>query len=183
MTRLFVALELPDQVRKALAGLQSPLPGARWVKAGSMHLTLAFIGEADDARQRAIETALKPIIAAPFSLCLCGLGRFPPRGLPRVLWTGAAPDGEVVALANSIRSALVNVGLTREQRAFKPHVTLARFRQAPPGDDIDRFLNRFSTFATPAVDIDSFHLYSSNLRSSGAKYRIEATFPLKGGPR
>ena len=178
VTRLFVALEMPGPLRAALAGLQSSLPGARWVQAEGMHLTLAFIGEVDDARRQAVESALKSVAGAPFSLCLGGLARYPRRGPPRVLWSGAAPEREIAALADAIRAALEGVGLALERRPFRAHVTLARFRRPPPRADLERYLDRHSAFATPPADIDSFHLYSSHLQSTGARYRKEATFPL-----
>ena len=182
MPRLFVAVELPHPLREAVAGLQSPLQGARWLKAYSLHLTFAFIGEVDDAAQGSIEVALNAVTAPPLPLNLQGLGCFPRRGAPRVLWTGASPETELVSLADAVREALRRAGLAPERRPFAPHVTIARFRRPPPGQELKQFLDAFSTFQTSPVDVASFHLFSSELRPSGAQYRQEATFPLTGAP-
>ena len=182
MPRLFVALQLPDPLRDAVQVLQSGLRNARWLTEDGLHLTLAFIGEVDGSMQPRIETALAGVTAPALRTELHGIGCFPPRGAPRVLWTGASPKSELVLLAQAVRRALGRAGLTLERRRFMPHVTIARFRRPPPPSDLERYFGAHSLFRSPGSDVAAFHLFSSVLRSSGARYTIEATFPLRDAP-
>lgn len=180
MPRLFVALELPTALREAVAGLQSGLPNARWLKPDSLHLTFAFIGEVDPRKQQAIETALGTVTAPAFRMKLQGVGCFPPRGAPRVLWTGASPETELASLAGDIRIALGSLELTSERRPFLPHVTIARFKRPPSDTDLATYLDAHSIFETPSFEIGSFHLFSSELRPTGARYTLQTSIPLAG---
>ena len=183
MPRLFVALRLPDPLRAAVEELQSGLRTARWLDGDGLHLTLAFIGEVEGSRQARIEAALTGVNVRALRIELHGLGSFPPRGAPRVLWTGASPKAELVSLARSVRHALERAGMTPERRRFMPHVTIARFRRPPSAFELEGYLAARSLFRTPPADIASFHLFSSKLRSSGAQYTIETTYPLADGAR
>lgn len=178
MPRLFVALELPEALRRAVGELQSGLRGARWLDEDALHLTLAFIGEVDGSAVRRIETALEDVAALPLQLELHGLGHFPPRGAPRVLWVGASPKETLEPLAKAIRRGLAGAGYPPERRRFSPHVTIARFRHPPPRAALEGWFGAWSLFRSPQADIAAFHLFSSVLRPSGARYTVEATFPL-----
>ena len=183
MPRLFVAIRLPDPFKEAVRALQSGLPSARWLKAGGLHLTVAFVGDVDDRTHLRVETGLDIVSTPAFSMELRGLGRFPPRGAPRVLWVGVAPQPGVAALADAVRSALRNIGMLTERRKFLPHITIARFRQRPEGAEVQRYLAANEHFRTGQTNIASFHLFSSELRPDGARYTIEKTFPLTRAPR
>ena len=183
MPRLFVALRLPDPLRAAVEELQSGLRTARWLDGDGLHLTLAFIGEVEGSAQLRIDAALGDVTARALRMELHGLGCFPPRGAPRVLWTGASPKAELASLARSVRHALGRAGPTPERRRFTPHVTIARFRRPPSAVELERYLGAHSLFRTPPTDVASFHLLSSKLRSSGAQYTIETTYPLTSMPR
>ena len=182
MPRLFVALQLPDPLRDAVQVLQSGLRNTRWLTEDGLHLTLAFIGEVDGSMQPRIEAALAGVTAPALRAELHGIGCFPPRGAPRVLWIGASPKSELVLLAQAVRRALGREGLTLERRRFMPHVTIARFRRPPPSAELERYFGTHSLFRSPGSDVAAFHLFSSVLRSSGARYTIEATFPLRDAP-
>ena len=178
MPRLFVALQLPESLRQAVGELQFGLRNARWPSEDGLHLTLAFLGEVDGSAQRRIEDTLGAVTAPALRIALHGLGCFPPRGAPRVLWTGASPKAELTALARAVRRALERAGSTPERRKFTPHVTIARFRGPPSPTELERYLAAHSLFRTAETDVASFHLFSSVLRASGARYTMEATFPL-----
>ena len=183
MPRLFVALQLPDSLEQDVGALQSGLRSARWLSEDALHLTLAFIGEVDGSAVRRIEAALGTVTAPVLRMELHGLGCFPPRGAPRVLWTGASPKDELVALAGTVRRALGRAGVTPARRKFMPHVTIARFRRPPSPGEMERYLVSRSLFRTPPVEVAAFHLFSSVLRPSGARYTIEATIPLTEASR
>ena len=183
MSRLFVALRVPDSLRTAVDELQSGLRTARWLDGDGLHLTLAFIGEVEGSAQLRIEAALAGVTARALRMGLHGLGCFPPRGAPRVLWTGASPKAELASLARSVRHALGRAGRTPERRRFMPHVTIARFRRPPSAVELERYLATHSLFRTVRADVAAFHLLSSKLRSTGAQYTIETTYPLTSVPR
>lgn len=180
--RLFVAIRLPDPFKAAVRKLQCGLPNARWLNADGLHLTLAFIGDAGDSTQHRIETGLNTVSAPEFGMKLFGIGQFPPRGAPRVLWAGVEAKTAAVALAEAVRNALSHVGPVIGRRAFLPHITIARFRRPPPRAELARYLAANERFQTGQANIESFHLFSSDLRPDGARYTIEKTFPLTGAP-
>ncbi len=181
--RLFVALELPEVLKQAVGELQAGLRDARWLDADALHLTLAFVGEVDPSAQRRIEEALAWVEAPPLAVELHGIGHFPPRGPPRVLWTEASPAAALGALAASVRRALARAGFPPEQRKFAPHVTIARLRRPPPPPALQEYLGAYSLFRSPPAPIASFRLLSSVLRPSGARYTSEADFPLVSSGR
>ncbi|MDE2689687.1 MAG: RNA 2',3'-cyclic phosphodiesterase [Acidobacteriota bacterium] len=179
MPRLFVALDLPPELKAAARSLQSGLRNARWLDDAGLHLTLAFIGEVDGSAVERVEDALAEVEAEPIHVELHGLGCFPGRGAPRVLWTGAAPKAELADLASAVTRGLRRAGVTLKRRRFAPHVSLVRFRWPPPPIDLERYLAAHSLFRSPVCEVASFHLYSSILHPSGARHTIEATFPLE----
>lgn len=178
MPRLFVAIDLPVMVREQLSTLCCGLPGARWVKAEQLHLTLRFIGDVDGSVFKQIREALSEVNCEPFSLQLKDIGFFPPRGKPRVLWVGIGKNEQLVRLRNRIESTLVRMGLPPEGRKFSPHITLARLKDTP-GSRIGAYLAHNSLFATESFPVHEFYLYSSVLNAKGAKHYIEEAYPLK----
>lgn len=182
MPRLFVGLALPADLKRAIGEIQGGLRDARWVDEDGLHLTLAFIGEVDGSARLRIEEALSRVEAPSLGIALHGLGHFPLRGKPRVLWTGASPAAELGSLAAAVRRALVRAGFPPERRKFAPHVTIARFRRPPPPPALQDYLGTYALFRTRAAPVASFRLLSSVLRPSGARYAIEAEFPLVTDP-
>ena len=182
MPRLFVALELPAVLKRAIGDVQVGLRDARWLDADALHLTLAFIGEVDGSALLRIEEALSRVEAPALDVALHGLGHFPLRGPPRVLWTGASPAAELGSLAAAVRRALTRAGFPPERRKFAPHVTIARFRRPPSPSALQDYLGAYALFRTPLASVGSFRLLSSVLRPSGARYAIEAEFPLVTDP-
>ncbi len=180
MPRLFVGLNLPETLKRAIGELQAGLRDARWLEGDGLHLTLAFIGEVDPSAQRRIEEALAGVDAPPLAVELHGIGYFPHRGPPRVLWTGASPAAGLGSLAAAVRRALARAGFPPERRKFAPHVTIARFRRPPPPALLAEYLGAYSLFRTPGAPVASFRLMSSVLRPSGARYTPEADYPLAG---
>ncbi len=178
MPRLFVAIDLPAPVRERLAGLCCGLPGARWVEPEQLHLTLRFIGEVDGALFRDIRADLAEAAIPPFAMGLKGLGCFPPRKAPRVLWVGVEPaQGELVRLRNRVENCLTRLGIEPEHRKFAPHITLARLRETPMGR-LTNFLSGNGLFAVDPFPVTEFHLYSSVLNGHGAVHTVEASYPL-----
>jgi RNA 2',3'-cyclic 3'-phosphodiesterase len=175
--RLFVAIDPPAETRGQLIDLCCGLPDARWVEPEQLHLTLCFIGEVTGAVFLDIREALAEIQAAPFALRLQGVGFFPPRGQPRVVWAGIAPSEPLAVLQRKIVTRLQALDVELENRKFAPHLTLARLQQTPPSR-VGRYLQEHALFTAPEFVIREFVLYSSVLGRKGASHIIEQAYPL-----
>ncbi len=175
--RLFVAIDLPEHVKEQVAGLCCGLPGARWLKPEQLHLTLRFIGEVDGGMFRDIREGLLDVRQEQLSLRLDGVGFFPPRGKPRVVWVGLQQSVDLFQLHDRINSRLTALGLEPETRKFAPHITIARLKNTPPAR-VGRFLENHNLFCSAPFWVDEFFLYSSRLGRNGAIHRIEAGYPL-----
>jgi RNA 2',3'-cyclic 3'-phosphodiesterase len=178
MQRLFVAINLPDAVKNTLGALCTNVPGAKWVKHPQMHLTLRFIGDVDDQQSEAIKSGLDSLQAAPFEMRLEGVGQFPARGKPRVLWVGVKAPPVLSDLQQQVNTTLDRVSLTPEDHPFSPHITLARFKTPPPQDNMRQFFTKNADFKTEPFRVETFILFSSELRSEGAVYRKEGVYSL-----
>lgn len=177
MFRLFVAIDLPPDIAAQLQSLCYGVPGARWVQAEQMHLTLRFIGEVDGGVFRDIKEGLADIETEGFVLQVKGLGFFPPRKTPRVLWAGIEPVERVSGLRRRIDNVLLGLGLEPEGRKYAPHITLARLQDTSLAR-VGRFLAGNGLFATEPFPVSEFHLYSSALTSKGAFHTLEASYKL-----
>jgi len=176
--RAFVALPLDARLRQALAALVEELKprisGARWASPETLHLTLRFLGTAARGQLARLEERLAPCAAAcpPAEAPTAGLGFFPPRGAPRVLWVGLALPAAVHSLQAACEAAAVAAGFAPEPRPFKPHLTLARFRER-----VDRSALEARPQLPPAR-LERLVLFQSELRASGAVHTPLASFPL-----
>ena len=178
MRRLFIAIDLPAAVKDRLGALCSSLPGAKWVKREQMHLTLRFIGEVDESGFEAIKTALIGVQSPPFAMHLEGVGQFPPKGKPRVLWVGVNAPPILIDLQRNITASLDTLDLPPQDHPFSPHITLARFKTPPAPEGIRPFFAQHAAFKTEAFAVTSFILFSSVLTPQGSIYRHEAVYPL-----
>ena len=179
MPRLFVAIDPSAPVRDALARLSHGVPGAKWLAPEQFHLTLRFIGEVDGGMLDEIAEALGDVEAPAFTLALDGVGHFPPRGAPRVLWAGVDDGAALGRLHDRIEARLRQLGVAPDRRGFAPHVTLARLKQAPLARVRD-YLALNGGFVTEDFPVSEFQLYSSHLGAAGAVHRVEASYPLGG---
>jgi len=188
--RLFVAVELPDSTKRELTATIDALKrsgideSVGWVRAEGIHVTLKFLGAVEQARVEAINTALRIGLkdARPVGLRPEGLGSFGGRRSLRVIWAGLSGDNEALAgLAAAVERALVPLGFPTEQRAFNPHLTLARVRDGTPPGERERVAAVLQQASTPAFTM--FHvqhvsLMQSTLGRGGATYHALTTFPL-----
>ncbi|HJV36809.1 RNA 2',3'-cyclic phosphodiesterase [Geomonas sp.] len=179
LIRLFVAIDLPDPVKAPLHGLSRELPHASWVKLEQLHLTLRFIGEVSKQTLSAIADALQRVRFARFPLTLCGVGHFPPRSHPRVLWVGMEGCGPLIALQQEVELALIDAGIPPEERPFSPHITLARLKETAPSAVL-QFEKSHAALSCPTFEVGEFILYSSVLTRQGAIHTREAVYPCTG---
>ena len=179
MYRLFVAIDLPEQIKAETASFGRTLTGARWVPPEQLHLTLRFIGDTDEETFQGIRSALGSIGGAPFPLALRGTGHFPPGKEARVLWIGMEENPELAELQRRVERSVVAAGIAAEARRFSPHLTIARLRNTPP-EELRNWEQRHAAVRYPVFPVEEFHLYSSILTRDGAIHRREATYPLAG---
>lgn len=177
--RLFVALGLPNKVKDKLIALKDKnLSGARWTTSKQWHITLHFIGEVED--DSVIKTALSTISSEIFSLKLKGVGTFPQKGKPRVLWVGIDTLESLNILHQQIGNALETTGFRPETRPYNPHLTLARFKRDVPSRNImNSYREENGNFMTDTFAIKHFILYKSKLERTGAIYTVRAQYDLR----
>jgi len=175
MPRVFVAIDLPDDIDEQLELVRGGIPGARWEERDKLHLTLRFLGEVDGGTLRSIKSALEQVIVEPFNLILTGVGHFPPRGMPRNLWVGVVASEQLRTLKARIDRAVSRVGLPPDNRKFAPHVTVARLRDAPH-EWLASYIASHSLLRLPPFLVDRFQLFSSVRSERGSKYRVEQEF-------
>lgn len=179
MYRLFVAIELPVEVKEKLAAISIGVPGARWLTPDQQHLTLRFIGEVDGGVFRDVIEALRLVHSSPFELTLAGIGHFPPRKDPEELWVGVEKCEPLTHLRNKVESVLSRIGVARDGRKFAPHVTLAHLKN-PNLNRIGGYLAGNNLLRLAPFPVDEFVLFSSALSSQGAIHQVEATYVLDG---
>ncbi len=177
MHRLFAAIDLPDSIKETLDRFCHGIPGAKWVLNKQFHLTLRFIGEVDGAVFSDVAEALSEIQVAPFELRLKGMGFFPPRGEPQLLWAGVDKSEPVIHLRNKIERILIQAGLEPEGRKFSPHITLARLKGAAHSK-VSEFLAFNGLYQSPVFSVTEFCLFSSFLSKSGSIYQKEESYLL-----
>lgn len=175
--RLFIAIELPDDLKMALKRLRTDIPGARWVPAEQIHLTLAFLGEVEEKTVRKLTGELARIQAPAFELCFTGTGCFPNRHRPRVLWIGLEPEPRLTDLAARVQEAVLACGIPQEERPFSPHITLARLK-IPASMESGAFLDQHQKENLPLLSVREFTLFQSRLTPQGAVHTPIKNFAL-----
>lgn len=194
--RLFVALDIDDRIRACIARFVEKVreftPDARWVRPESLHVTLKFIGEKSEDEMENIKRGLQSISAGTIGMNICGLGFFPGPRMPRVFWVGIQAGAALTSLAASIDDKLSPLGISKEEHAFSPHLTLARggagsgfprkLKSDSPNRGFQRLQEQLAVLPTPefgTMTAREFFLYQSQLSSGGSKYTKLSGFGLQ----
>lgn len=199
--RTFVAVELPAEVKHAIAREQARLqehlsaqriPATlRWSAVENIHLTLRFLGDTTATQQGRLVTEMRAAAQGwpPFTLSVAGLGCFPNCRAPRVVWQGVGGDlAALGAIQTEVESLVQQVGFAAEDRPFSPHLTLARARREaarPALQETGRALALLAAqTAPPALSFIVDHLvyFQSELRAGGSVYTPLATIPFAHRP-
>ncbi|MBS7811260.1 RNA 2',3'-cyclic phosphodiesterase [Roseococcus pinisoli] len=175
--RLFVALDLPQEVKVRLAAMAGGIPGVRWVPPENYHLTLRFIGEVPGHMAEEVDLALAHIRAKPFELSLAGLGTFEKGGRVQSLHVVAERTPGLAHLQAKIETALQRAGLPPERKKFAPHVTIARTDGAAL-PKLAGFVQAHNLFRTEPLTVEHFVLFSSRLGKEQAVYTPEVEYAL-----
>jgi len=175
--RAFLAIPLPAKLCEELAAVGRGILGLRSQKAGTIHLTLRFLGEVLDPEPVAAAAAEVAARHAPFDVSLVGVGAFPDQRRPRVVWVGLGEGaGAAASLAKDLDDAVAALGFPREERPWTAHITLGRFRDRPPKPpqfDPRRELGR--------ARADRIILFRSVLTPEGALHEAFREMSLLGG--
>ncbi|HVO36298.1 MAG TPA: RNA 2',3'-cyclic phosphodiesterase [Gemmatimonadales bacterium] len=186
--RLFVAVNLPAAERRVAYEAAAPLRAARlpvkWVGEDSIHITLRFLGEVDEANVAPIGEALAAAVrpARPFDVSLGGVGAFPSMARPRVVWIGVERHPALELLAHDVEKALMALDFEPELRPFHPHLTLGRAERSARPAAFGRFEQLAGTIGYQGlIPVESVDLMQSVLGPQGATYTVLSHAVLVGG--
>jgi 2'-5' RNA ligase len=171
--RLFAAIDLPDSAKRLLVRLDPQKRGVRWLPPEQMHLTLGFFGNVDPSTEQNLRERLTTIQWSAFFLPLIGLGSFPAKGWPKIIWIGVGTGHpHLFQLHKRVQEAALGAGLEADLRPWHPHVTLARCRDVS-AESIRPFLKTNVEFDAGMIHVESFVLNSSTLTPAGSIYTPE----------
>ncbi|HEX9022068.1 MAG TPA: RNA 2',3'-cyclic phosphodiesterase [Nitrospirota bacterium] len=185
--RTFIAIEIPDEIRRGMAEAQRRLKDAgavdaSWPRPEGIHLTLKFLGETPEQNIPEIMTGLRAAAQGTGVLRLevAGVGTFPNPKNARVVWIGVSGDTERLArLQAAVEGAMARLGLERENRAFTPHLTLGRIKYIRSRDSWLRALDEIKDISLPPFDAVAVSLVKSELKRTGAEYTEIGRVELK----
>ena len=185
--RIFIGLAIPEEIRSRIGeymqGVRDLAPDARWVRTESLHVTLKFIGEVSERRVQAVKEILRQIKIAPFELEFKNVGFFPTPKSARVFWIGIHAPEALPQLAAAIEQRLETIGIAKEEKPYRPHLTLAR---AAMGRGTGRSFQNLQQRLDPdepmqfgTMTAQGFLLYKSELLRGGARYTKLQEFRLE----
>ncbi len=184
--RCFIAIDLPENIHAALGERQAAFRAAvagedadvRWTRPEGIHLTLKFLGEISAGQVAEVTESLAGL--GPFEhfpVEVKGFGFFPSARHPRVFWVGVEAPPALAELAVRVEEATERLGFAREQRAFTPHLTLARFKSSRPRPALEALAEQGAKSSLGRFEVSEFFLFESKLSPHGAEYRKVARFP------
>lgn len=187
--RLFVAIELPQFLREALAQLQAEIRKtgfpAKFTAAENIHMTIKFLGDTPASLVEDIGGKLADAVDGfpPITLWAAGLSVFPSVKRPRVLWTGTGGETDRLArLQKQVEENLSAIGFAKEERPFTAHLTLARFKGSIEPETIISTMARYGNFASGSFSAAEICLFESRLTPKGPVYNRLQVHRLAGSP-
>jgi 2'-5' RNA ligase len=186
--RTFIAVALDKFTHDRLVGLQERLAATgvpvKWVEPENLHITLLFLGEVDARETPAVCKAVKQIArqTRPFAITLAGAGAFPTPRRPRTLIVHVTEGGpELSALHGALEAPLLELGCyRREDRPFKPHLTLGRVKGKEAAEPLAAVLTQFEGWQGGQTHVDEVLVLCSELRRQGPEYAVLCRAPLRG---
>ncbi|HEW79565.1 MAG TPA: RNA 2',3'-cyclic phosphodiesterase [Phycisphaerales bacterium] len=186
--RVFIAIDIDDKIRKALSDLQQQLQSSvdvkksdvKWVQVDKIHLTLKFLGEAEDQRIVEVCNIVKDVAerGSGFELDIESVGCFGGRSA-RVLWVGTGRGSDnLCRLQKDIEKRLALAGWPEDARKFAGHLTLCRIRNPKAGIKLAKMSEDYRDFKLGTISADSVSVYQSQLRPSGPVYTVLGNYKL-----
>jgi RNA 2',3'-cyclic 3'-phosphodiesterase len=179
--RLFVAIDLPSSIAQQLRDLDPKIGGVHWISSGQFHFTLGFFAQVAEEAERTLLEKLNQIQFHAFFLPIVGVGTFPPKGPPKIIWIGVGKGHpHLFQIYKRVQEAALAAGLEPELRPWHPHITLARCRDVS-WQSVKNFLRSNAELDLGMIRVEAFHLYSSKLTSAGPIHTHELTIRCSGG--
>ncbi|MEK6278827.1 MAG: RNA 2',3'-cyclic phosphodiesterase [Acidobacteriota bacterium] len=184
--RVFVAIELPNEIREELKihakRLREMVPQAQasWSRPENIHLTLKFLGDTPGSRIHQLSEAASRTVEffEPFRIGVGGTGAFPNHREPRVLWIGLSDfQNKLSALHTALEAECARIGFEKEARAFHPHLTIARLRKPQHGRVLAE-AHKQMEFKHVEFTVSELLVIRSELSSAGSKYATISRHPL-----
>ncbi|MAG78690.1 RNA 2',3'-cyclic phosphodiesterase [archaeon] len=168
--RVFLAVDMPKEVKDYLFKLQKKFKGAKvsWTTKRNLHLTLNFLGEMTKEKIEQLTQVIKTIKHKSFKVKLTKLGFFPNEKNPKIIWIGLEPKDKVIEFAHKVDSEILE--FTKEQK-FEAHITIGRFRSFKKKGEFHKSIKE-TEIEPIEFEINSFQLIQSILRREGPKYKI-----------
>jgi 2'-5' RNA ligase len=177
--RLFIAIDLPDNIAESLAALDPHYRGLVFLPPSQMHLTLAFFAAVELATANVLKEKLATISFRAFFLPVLGLGTFSRNRMPHILWIGVGhAHPHLFQLHKRANEAALACNLPIEERAWTPHFSIARGRGISPAL-MQSFLKKYRDYDAGMIHVEEFHLYQSTLTPAGAMHRRELTIAAR----
>jgi 2'-5' RNA ligase len=176
--RVFIGIKPDDSVRETIKHALEPFyripTPIKWVKPENIHLTLKFIGEIAPEKKDKIVAGIKKaeFQSAPISLHISGFGKFGPGKNLNIFWAGIDPSPPLKKVYDRIEDTLAEMGIPRETRPFKPHLTLGRNKKNADFTPILALIDRYRDVPITRFTFGEFHIFKSTLTPEGPLYSI-----------
>jgi 2'-5' RNA ligase len=184
MRRIFIAVKIDTgkNLLNIISNLKTGLKDERikWTEIDNFHITLAFLGDTEEDKIKAIVTMLKSVCkgSGVFEIVIKGAGVFKNFNDPRVIWIGIETSEKLNHLYESIKSGLKETGISLEERNFKPHLTLGRIKSIPDRDTLKTIIAGYDNLELQKQEVNEVILYESILSETGPVYKPVGRFGL-----
>jgi RNA 2',3'-cyclic 3'-phosphodiesterase len=187
--RVFIAIDIDDKIRKAIADLQKQIASKvdvkkgdlKWVEPNNIHLTLKFLGEISDEQLEEVSEIAKTVASAhnKFTLDIESVGSFGGRSA-KIVWVGAGKGTDsLLALQKDLDDLLDQAGFPKEDREFSAHLTLCRVNHPIAGIKMGEAIAQFSHLKLGSIAAESLCVYQSQLTPTGPNYTLLGEFKLR----
>lgn len=183
--RTFISINLDESLKKEINNLLMDIKkhdlAVKWVPPENLHITLKFLGHIPEDKIEKVKERLSDLTSRfnPFILRFRGIGFFPDRKRPRVIWVDISDTDTLRDLQEMIEERLTEIGFEREDRGFSPHLTIGRIKSLGDRERLTGLIDTIKDREFGSIKVDRVSLMRSDLRPGGAKYSVIAEFPLK----
>lgn len=182
--RCFIAIVIPDSLKKQIIEMTDLLKkydaDIKWVNPENIHLTLKFLGNTPQSLLTKINETINEAVLpySPFYIKIYGTGVFPHKKHPRVIWIGIKDSEILINLRNAIEQSISSLGYQKDEKGFKPHLTLGRVRSQKGIMHIINSLEDFKDKDFGSIYVDNIKLMKSDLKPKGAEYSCLYDIPI-----
>jgi 2'-5' RNA ligase len=184
--RLFFALPVSEEIREKCIAIQDDgrkqAPSVRWGDPAQLHVTLVFLGELEPPQDIQVKEVVQDIAnnIPPFSVEVSGLGVFPERQSPKVIWIGVSASPLLMSIQQRLANGVAAFGIPLETRPYRPHLTLGRIRKGAETDCLAPWMKQEEEVKLGRCEIKEVMLMESELRPEGSLYKCLVAAPLRG---